>query len=845
MKISCPKCHGVLTVWFDRHHLSQQEVFKIRCTSCDQWFYKCKICYNFQRSASIEVCPKESNGRKKRTASCFTTFVTGTKNNFCNKHVKTAYHKAVCNHVFSRNSSPPTMNTNFSSTESTTDQGSTINDQDDSIISRCELPDDNSNMSDSSTVNMSDTTTDNHTGNEYAITGNSAFNSMIEFQKMIQGFPQPVDELVHNSFPMSNGFYEATRNNAAGQYIVNCAIHEDKSNSYLLKPISDTLFYVLLTNLLKNLNKSDRQVLCSLLQYLQRNPASLRIPKNISDARKFYVEGKNSLHKQLPQPNVSNVGNGYCTLTFNEVIRHAFCSNRPPLPFLSLPGSIYSNTPRGNELLQSDPIINFTKCSFPHYPVKLILWSDGFKSLQFNENSIHCMLSTIGSLEGDQRGRGTHPMWIGPSKNSFEFAAMKIVHELNHLQKGILPDRKPFVVYHHKWKRLVHVSTKVYAYLCDRPDKAKVTCTLQGGLYGNRYGFAGNLHQIMQDLVPCMNCYNRILHRKPVGKQWQTRCPNGCFAFDHDIAFYKADHNKYPKSLLEKTGPTLLPVKKISFQSLIRACIFAFESVLRDKWNQTNTIKYLKTEGVNTSVSTQLYNNALNMKKYKEVVLDPVNKVDPPVKLYYRDRYEQNPEDFEMPQLPALWYLENFDIHDFPAGLGHSLFLGIQKSLCVSTLWPFLLREKSLDYFSSIFNQKLDDLRKIVLPFINIEQNSGNQLSFGGWLCRHWVSFCRYSKWLLSHLQISISDFPDKNHNQMCNAKKKHKKYHKNSHFSDYTKQDIVDWCNDRNVSLDGVQLSPLVTLKEWFIRATDNPKLLFQNYSTNDILEYIEDNFP
>ena len=130
MKISCPKCHGLSTVWYDRHHLSQQQVFKIRCGSCDQWFYKCEICYNFQRSASTKVGPKESFGQKKRTASCFTTFEIGTKKNFCNKHVKTQYHKDVCDLVFSRNSSPQAMNTNFSSTQSTKDQGSTPNGQD-------------------------------------------------------------------------------------------------------------------------------------------------------------------------------------------------------------------------------------------------------------------------------------------------------------------------------------------------------------------------------------------------------------------------------------------------------------------------------------------------------------------------------------------------------------------------------------------------------------------------------------------------------------------------------------------------------------------------------------------
>lgn len=151
----------------------------------------------------------------------------------------------------------------------------------------------------------------------------------------------------------------------------------------------------------KNLNKSDQQVLCSLLQCLKQNQTLLRIPSNLADAQKFYIEGLNSLHKQLPQPSVSNVGNKYCTLKFEEVIRHAFCSKTPPLPFILLADSIHSTTPCGTELLSAAINVNVKKCYFLDYLIKLILWLDAFKPLQFNENSIHCMLATVGAQEGD------------------------------------------------------------------------------------------------------------------------------------------------------------------------------------------------------------------------------------------------------------------------------------------------------------------------------------------------------------------------------------------------------------------------------------------------------------
>ena len=112
-----------------------------------------------------------------------------------------------------------------------------------------------------------------------------------------------------------------------------------------------------------------------------------------------------------------------------------FCTKTPPLPLTSLPGSIHLNKPCGTELLLSGPNLDVTKYSFSDYPINLSLRSDGFKPLQFNENLINCMLSTIVAQEGYQRRIATHPMWISLSVFS-KFAAQRIVEELKTLQRG-------------------------------------------------------------------------------------------------------------------------------------------------------------------------------------------------------------------------------------------------------------------------------------------------------------------------------------------------------------------------------------------------------------------------
>lgn len=105
----------------------------------------------------------------------------------------------------------------------------------------------------------------------------------------------------------------------------------------------------------------------------------------------------------------------------------------------------------------------------------------------------------------------------------------------------------------------------------------------------------------------------------------------------------------------------------------------------------------MKTEGVNSSLSTHIYNNAVNQRRY-DVAIAKNSKVDNATKIYYLDYYQRDPDKFQMPKLSTLWYLNNFDVHNFPTGLGHAFFLGILKSLCTSTLRFFLVNEKSLDF---------------------------------------------------------------------------------------------------------------------------------------------------
>ena len=116
------------------------------------------------------------------------------------------------------------------------------------------------------------------------------------------------------------------------------------------------------------------------------------------------------------------------------------------------------------------------------------------------------------------------------------------------------------------------------------------------------------------------------------------------------------------------------------------------------------------------------------------------------MKSSFEERFQNNPAKFELPNLPAIWHLNSFDIQDFPTDLGHSLSLGVMKSLCTFTFRYFLTYENGLEYFSSKLNDKLKSINESNCSFLHVQPSVGLELSFTGWLCRHWVSFARCSK---------------------------------------------------------------------------------------------------
>ena len=76
------------------------------------------------------------------------------------------------------------------------------------------------------------------------------------------------------------------------------------------------------------------------------------------------------------------------------------------------------------------------------------------------------------------------------------------------------------------------------------------------------------------------------------------------------------------------------------------------------------------------------------------------------------DVYKENPESYEVPKTPPLQRIDGFDLQDFPSGIGHQLFLGVMKSICLTLLRRYVAAVGNKDSFETELNRKLVQLTK-------------------------------------------------------------------------------------------------------------------------------------
>ena len=641
-------------------------------------------------------------------------------------------------------------------------------------------------------------------------------------------------------------YFDACVNHVGHKFVTNQAMTL-LTNAYEKdeKPVT-SLYTLLLAKLSLEITGKQREILSTLLSHVYHsgsdNNLQIFVPSCGNDIRNKIVDGRHSVKENLPIPKIVHFDDGFIYVCLKSTIKHLFCSERPPNPFIPFSHSVHANTRRGKELLNPEEVAgSFTNSNgvydnggYPIYPIKLMPWADDFEAFSVVKNngqSVHVAFVTIGAIDGDHSGRYTFLLWMGNQKLSPTQVEQHFADQINSMNNS------PFLVFSREHNCIVDVKPKLYAFLCDRPDKSKRLQLLNGGNTHACWSYSGEYYNAIDRSVLCQYCFSQLMKNEAIGSDASTPC-NICYSLDFDLMKY-LPHPDYPKEMITPeerpvgevatavSHPLLLPFKKITIEGLKAACRVGFAQIKNKLWSQKQLLRYLRCEGINEDYSMLIYANGSNA---------ALISLDFPTPAAVAELLLANPASFELPPFPPLWGIEqNFTPDIFIDCPMHLLFLGTYKSLNKHHLPKFLttISKKStgiqfinvkLHYVMQELPKYLDQSKVHYLPLH--PTCGGSDMNYGKWLSKNWISHQRVSKWIHADLQSYGR------HSTISSTIS-------GKSFLTYSLSEIRRWCSTRAIPFP-VELKKVAQARTWFVNALSSYDKLFQHYTEDDILKYI-----
>ena len=624
--------------------------------------------------------------------------------------------------------------------------------------------------------------------------------------------------------------------NTGSQFMISNSFSRHGNDGFqILEPVQ-SLFHVLLSKFSNDLTISQRVNFMALLQYMITEEELGNIPDHGTNSlENYWAPGPKSILNSLPTPEFlyEDSDTGYIYQGIGNLIEYLFSTDHAPKPFVRMSNSFHANSPRGNELLVDvNDSQRLETAGNNFYNVEITLWADGFAPSNYNSASVHVCLVTIGVQEGDHTGRNTYILWLGPANQSTISVEEQLMAELNNLQQGLKANGVPFRVYHKPSQRIVHVRVCLFAFLCDKPDKAKRTQMLAGGsTFHLRHGIMGNFHTEIDRIVPCIDCY-ATLTTIPHQDNPDSSTLNGihecnkCKCFNiHRMDFEVSE--EYPTKFPDCCPDRCKPVQgRLKFRELTwlngvmdQTIQTAFDGYVHSNWTIGEFQMFLRTHCINAEYTSLILDHASNAKELLKVN-DGTSVVHAGVRERTLASFETNPSYFDVPKAPPLQRIGGFDLKDFPSGIGHQLFLGVMKSMCKSLLPRFVGAMKSKKAFQNELNRKLV---AFALPkFQDFPcQDSCRDLSFSSYLCKHWVTLCRFSKFFFHHAPTKVPSPED------VALTKKSALPKDETPFRQYNHPQIENWLLRRGVPQKYIPNKP-AGRRSLFLNWTNNPSDLF-----------------
>ena len=474
----------------------------------------------------------------------------------------------------------------------------------------------------------------------------------------------------------------------------------------------------------------------------------LKIPSSLKDAR--LVSEKFLPGMICPQVHKSNK-DGYSYVLPSEVLPLAIASG---LLFEHIDkDSDYFETVNKRSIFQAnyikeimdnfiDDAVNTENSNITTLMVPLGLWSDGCdagSASKANRNLVK--LTTLHFVNPHIKEEHVFPIALGEHNADHDYVRKILMDDLYSLSQSM---RKCYVP---SLQKVVQMKFFIAYYIQDRVEHNEFTgFSNHAGLCSSIPGYScpiiidnntSSSHTILlQKPIPsCELCLVRRVFYYTHGFYNQSfvsknDCPD-CYDWDVEKVKFNA-HQDYPSELLEEGSDGTLKCKKITFQSMLKACVIMFENIYLHKWTQQQMLRYAQVECIKRSIVLDIYKHAATIRsRTKKLAQRPV----PPL-----------PKNI----LPSGMNQKLFKLDQCIVGVMHTLILNLGKHMLITAVrslgsnWTKLYRTS---------NTLLILVNKLSLSWCKCFNFGNTKTSPGSmWVSENYLAFAFVSKSLFSFL---------------------------------------------------------------------------------------------
>ena len=288
-------------------------------------------------------------------------------------------------------------------------------------------------------------------------------------------------------------------------------------------------FQICMSRFVSKLTRSQQKEFGELMEYIDKIFCKKEIvpichvPENYYDLRRMYIDGINSIAKQLPLPNVIMKSEHSMVSIYDVIADYLLKEDN-----LIIDVTYYDNivkehvTPNDMHIFKSNralEIINAAKIRLqnsetqilPIIPLFITLWSDDFdpnKSIKNNRQSVWIKTITIFTIdmEGNKRS-STYPLTLAMKGKNHDVVEQYYKSQIISLKEGPLVN-----MYSRSHKAIIHIHAEIFCVMNDQPERRGNLHLANGNsMIHGRFGILMDCKQVANSIKSCDNCSFSIM----------------------------------------------------------------------------------------------------------------------------------------------------------------------------------------------------------------------------------------------------------------------------------------------------------------------------------------------